>query len=280
MTKTVLRAALLSCAALVTGPAIANHSWGSYHWGRTSNPLKLDVMTAITSQWNSSVGTSVSDWDQSNVLTLTQKTAPGVSARKCPAISGKILVCNAAYGQRGWLGIATIWANGNHITQATTKLNDSYHNYPPYNSAPWRALVACQEVGHDFGLDHQDENFDNANLGTCMDYTSDPDGPPSNEHPNSHDFQQLSTIYQHLDSINTSATQQTNFGLRVPGQAPIAPPGLNNEAGDSPAEWGRAIGTDGQGRPNLFVQDLGGGNRKFTHVFWAIGEGPQGAHSH
>jgi hypothetical protein len=24
-----------------------------------------------------------------------------------------------------------------------------------------------------------------------MDYTSDPDGPPSNEHPNQHDFEQL-----------------------------------------------------------------------------------------
>ncbi len=34
----------------------------------------------------------------------------------------------------------------------------------------------CQEIGHDFGLDHQDENFNNPNLGTCMDYTNDPLG--------------------------------------------------------------------------------------------------------
>lgn len=37
-----------------------------------------------------------------------------------------------------------------------------------------RCLVTCQEVGHTFGLDHRDENFDNGNLGTCMDYTNDP----------------------------------------------------------------------------------------------------------
>jgi hypothetical protein len=39
----------------------------------------------------------------------------------------------------------------------------------------------CQEVGHTFGLDHQDENFNNTNLGTCMDYTND---PSTNQHPN------------------------------------------------------------------------------------------------
>ena len=32
----------------------------------------------------------------------------------------------------------------------------------------------CQVGGHDFGLDHQDEDFINANLNTCMDYTNDP----------------------------------------------------------------------------------------------------------
>ena len=275
MRKLFVRAALLSCAALVTGPAIANHAWGSYHWGRTSNPLKLEIRTAISSQWTSSVNTAIGDWDQSNVLQLSGPVASGANAKKCTAINGKVLVCNAAYGQRGWLGIASIWLSGNHITKATTKLNDSYHSYAPYNSSAWRALVACQEIGHDFGLGHQDENFSNPNLNTCMDYTNNPE---SNQHPNQHDYDQLASIYSHLDSSNTSATQTTNFGLRVPGKSPVAPPGLNEEAGDSPAEWGKAIGNDGKGRPNLLVQDLGGGRRTVTHVFWAIGEGPEGGH--
>ena len=284
MTKTVLRVALLYCAALMTGPAIANHAWGNYHWARTSNPLKLDVMRAIASKWDASVTTSIADWEQSSVLSLTGKTASGVNPRKCTAIPGKILVCNAAYGQRGWLGIATIWANGDHITQATTKLNDSYHDVAPYNTAPWRALVACQEIGHDFGLAHQNEQFTAPNLGSCMDYTNDPDGGgaygPSNEHPNQHDYDQLQTIYSHNDTTNTSSTQMTNFGLRVPGQAPVAPPGLNNEAGDSPAAWGKAIHTDGQGRPDVFVQDQGGGARKITHVLWVPGGAPPGLEHH
>jgi hypothetical protein len=61
----------------------------------------------------------------------------------------------------------------------------------------------CQEIAHDFGLDHQDENFNNPNLGTCMDYTSDPDGPPSNEHPNQHDYDQLESSYSHVDKTTT-----------------------------------------------------------------------------
>lgn len=284
MNRLIARAALISCAAIAVGPAAASHSWGSYHWGRTSNPLKLEVNSAITAQWQVSVGVAIADWDSgSSVLQLSRPaTEPSVSRRKCTAITGKVLVCNDSYGQRGWLGIATIWASGNHITKGTTKLNDSYFNQAPYNSAPWRALVACQEIGHDFGLAHQDEAFGPPNLGSCMDYTNDPDGGgsygPDNEHPNAHDYAQLSLIYDHTDSSNTSATQATNFGIRVPGRAPIAPPGLNEEAGDSPAEWGRAVGRDGAGRSNLYIQDLGGGRRKITHVFWAMGEGPNGKH--
>ncbi|MCL6742083.1 hypothetical protein LZ518_13195 [Sphingomonas sp. RB56-2] len=284
MKRLIVRAALLSGAVVALNPAFANHSWGGYHWARTSNPLKLDVMTAITtSKWGSSVGTSVSDWEQSPVLSLTQKAATGVIAKKCTAIPGKILVCNAAYGQRGWLGIASIWLNGSHITQATTKLNDSYHDLAPYNTAPWRALVACQEIGHDFGLAHQNEQFDPPNLGSCMDYTNDPDGGgaygPSNMHPNQHDYDQLAAIYSHVDSTNTSSAQTTNFGARVPGRAPTTPPGLENEPGDSPAEWGSAIHYDGKGRPDVFVKQLAK-SKKVTHVFWAPGEGPPGQQKH
>ena len=49
------------------------------------------------------------------------------------------------------------------------KVNDFYYAQDFYNNAPWRQLVMCQAVGHIFGLAHQDETFDNANLGTCMD---------------------------------------------------------------------------------------------------------------
>ena len=132
MSMKLVRAALLSCAVLAVGPAMANHSWGDYHWGRTSNPLRLTIERQLTSQWVASYNGAVADWDQSTVLTLTRVDAnAGIDSKKCTAITGKVLVCNSAYGKRGWLGIASIWASGSHITKATTKLNDSYHNAPP-----------------------------------------------------------------------------------------------------------------------------------------------------
>jgi len=58
-------------------------------------------------------------------------------------------------------------------------------------------LVMCQEVGHNFGLGHQDEDFYNPNLNTCMDYTSD---PSTNTMPNAHDYEQLVLIYDHTET--------------------------------------------------------------------------------
>lgn len=282
MKRSIAYAALITGASLIAGPAVADHSWGSYHWARTSNPFTLKVVDAVSSNWDPYLDEAIGDWNQSTVVKLA-RDGTGTNPKKCTAITGKILACNAAYGQRGWLGIASIWASGSHITKATTKLNDSYFNTSTYNTPAWRKLVTCQEIAHDFGLAHQDEAFGPPNLGSCMDYTNDPDGGstygPTNEHPNGHDFDQLKTIYAHLDSSN-SYSAATNFSVRSVGGQPAAPAASAEEAGDSPAEWGRAIGTDRQGRPNLYVQDLGGGRKKITHVFWAIGEGPPGQQKH
>jgi hypothetical protein len=125
----------------------------------------------------------------------------------------------------------------------------------------------CQEVGHDFGLDHQDETFDNANLGTCMDYTNDPDGgaggaspnDQGNEHPNTHDYRQLETIYEHFDST-TTVGQTTTHG--APGL------GLDNQL-DRREQFGQLIRSTNGGRTQLFVLELGNGQRVFTHVIWA-----------
>jgi hypothetical protein len=264
----VAAVAAVSVIALAV-PASANHSWGGYHWAGNGTNITLKVNKAVDSRWTSYVNTAISQWDQSSELTLVNQNAPaGTSAKKCSPIAGQILVCNSAYGQRGWLGIASIWLTNGHISQATTKLNDTYHDRAPYNSPEYRALVACQEIGHDFGLDHQDENFDNPNLGTCMDYTSNPAGPPANTGPNKHDYDQLTAIYNHDDGF-TTASAGTNFGIRQVGKA--VPQVPSSEAiGDSPAAWGRAIHKDSRGRPDVFVKEIRAGEKVVTHVFWAL----------
>jgi len=279
--KSLFRVALISGAALVAlTPALATHSWGNYHWARTANPLTLKINEALTSNWEPYLQVAMNDWATSTVLDFSPTTAAPSSAspKQCNPISGQVLVCNASYGQRGWLGIASIWANGDHITQGTTKLNDTYFNMARYNTDAWRQMVTCQEIGHDFGLDHQDTNFSNTNLGTCMDYTNAPGGGlyngvnygPSNEHPNTHDYEQLVTIYTHLDSTNTAkgSSAPTNFGLREVGKAPPQQSG-DQGVGDTMADWGRAVAYDGKGRPDTFVRELADGRRVITHVLWA-----------
>lgn len=108
------------------------------------------------------VGASA-DWSKSTVLNTTV-VAGSTNPKNCKGVSGRVEVCNSTYGNNGWLGIASISVTGGtHITQGTVKLNDTYFNTARYNTPAWRNLVTCQEVGHTFGLDHQDENFDNAN---------------------------------------------------------------------------------------------------------------------
>lgn len=253
MGKVLALAGAMALALAVVGTALANHAWGNYHWARSSNPVSLDIGDNVSAGWDTYLNTAVSDWDQSTVLSL-RGVAGGTTGSTCAPTSGRIEVCNAEYGTTGWLGVAQIWVTkGSHITQATTKVNDTYFNQAQYNTAAWRSLVMCQEVGHDFGLDHQDENFNNPNLGTCMDYTNDPDGPPSNEHPNSHDYEQLLLIYEHLDGSG--------------GGKPCNP----HKPGCQPGGFGNAPPFSQASRANgdAYVDELPNGGRRITHVFWA-----------
>jgi hypothetical protein len=112
----------------------------------------------------------------------------------------------------------------------------------------------CQEIGHTFGLDHQDTNFNNANLGTCMDYTNNPSGPPSNEHPNQHDYDELVIIYTHLDSFNTTSVGGTAGSAAV---------------GNDRSSWGRLVSGSASRGTGTYVRDLGRGEAIVTFVIWA-----------
>jgi hypothetical protein len=247
-------------------PVSADHAWGTYHWFRTANPVVLQIGDNVSGVWDSHLSAALSDWDNgsgsyNDVLDLTL-AAGGTAPRRCRPTAGRVEVCNDAYGANGWLGVAQIWVSGDHITQATTKMNDTYFTDAyGYNTPAWRQMVMCQEVGHAWGLDHQDENFNNPNLGTCMDYTSD---PSTNQHPNAHDFEQLEAIYTHLDSSSGGG----GGGGRGRGAAPQLPPAASGFVpGDAQREWGTLVRASR--RYGMFHLDLGGGQHVFTFVIWA-----------
>lgn len=265
MSRAPRRAALLAVglALVLVAPASvsATHSWGGYHWARTANPFTVKLGDNVTSAWDSYLTVAAADWTASSasdpttassVLNTTVVAGSSVK-RLCSATNGTVQVCNSKYGNNGWLGVAQIWVSGSHIGKATVKLNDTYFLTTTYNTPDWRQMVMCQEIGHTFGLDHQDVDFSNPNLGTCMDYTSN---PSTNTHPNQHDYDELAIIYLHLDSSTTLASATTANG---------GPSG----AAAAPAGWGRLVAVTNGGHGATYLLDLGSGNLVLTHVLWA-----------
>jgi hypothetical protein len=199
---TALGATVVSMAVAVA-PAAANHSAGGYHWARTANPFPLKLGDNVSAAWDAQLVQAAGDWSAptaGNPL-RTVVTTGSTTPSTCRPTLGRVEVCSAAYGNTGWLGIASTSVNGGHITEGTAKMNDTYYDTPTYSTPIWRAVVMCQEVGHTFGLDHQDTS--GADFHTCMDYASTPDA--DNTHPNFHDYEELAIIYGHLDSTSTVA---------------------------------------------------------------------------
>lgn len=276
--------AAVFAVALLAGTANADHAWGKYHWNLSTadteaNPLKLgDNLSGL---WSAHLAATAVDWNDS---VLKNVVVPGAGKAGCAPVLGQVEVCNGDYGENGWLGIAQIWTyrgKDGHIAQGITQLNDYYFNMPAYNKTAWRNLVMCQEVGHTFGLGHQDENFYNENLGSCMDYTADPEGigsngPENNERPNAHDYDQLTSIYAHLNDTTTGG----GGGKPDKGTGGGGRGGKNKveEVYRTPADWGQAVAQDAQGRNSVYVRNLDNGMQLITHVLWE--PGVEGEHDH
>jgi hypothetical protein len=239
----LVAAVVAAVAAMTAASAAANHSWGNYHWARTSNPFTVplgdNVNDTAYSSWNAALGEASTDWTASSVLNSPIVAGGAGNPKRCRPTNGRIEACNATYGSNGWLGLAQIWVSGSHIVRATTKVNDSYFNSTRYDYTAERHVM-CQEVGHGYGLGHQDES--GADLNTCMDYSNALDNP----HPNSHDYEQLETIYNsHVDATSTVTFSPSS-------SAPVR------------------VTRNDRIRSTEIVHDYGNGYRIVTHITWAL----------
>jgi hypothetical protein len=254
----------LFVTAAFQASVFASHPWGLYHWARTSNPFTLKLNRHLTSAWRPSLDLSSEAWTTASKLNTTIVTglvSDATTRQNCPTVNGRVAVCNYTYGTTGWLGLAQIWVDVNsHIYKGRTLLNDSYaSSWTP----AFRQFVMCQEVGHTFGLGHQDETFGNANLGSCMDYTSNPLTPPNNLALNGHDHDQLNAIYAHTDGYTTLAAAAA--AASAESEAPSGDDSEFNHRGN----WGLRVASHNGGRTEIFERELGGGIRLVTHVVWA-----------
>ena len=289
-------ATMLTGAAAVAG---TGHQWGNYYWGTLGQSptltLRHKFSDATKAKWMPLYLTgsenSFDEWnsDPQSPLILNDLGEDNTKDNMtCDPRAGEILVCSGEYGNNtGWVGIAQIWPSGNNITRANAKMNDSFYEYDPfYNNAGQREFVMCHEVGHTFGLGHLDEGFNNTNLGSCMDYTSNVFGPPDNSDPGQVDWDVLNsaTMYGSGGGGTTDPEPQPCKGRGCNGGGGGKGKKLGNlvasphasERGLERGRFGGILGYDDEGRPNAFVKDLRGG-KKITFVMWAKDYRPEGS---
>ncbi len=258
--NTAIVSGALACAAL-SFSVLANHSWGGYHWARTTAQFTLQLGDNLSADWAGFLQTSSRDWNSpaavgaSSTPLLTAIVA-GRSNKRCAMVAGTTQVCNSNYGNNGWLGLASINISGLHITQGSAKMNDTYFSTATYNNPNEKLHVMCQEVAHTFGLDHQ--STDGSSQNSCMDYFSNTGTNATSTlstKPNKHDFDQLNIIYGHLDTTTTVA-------------ATAAMSAAANSVTEEAITWGALMRQSADGRSSVYEQNHHDGSKTLTHVYW------------
>ncbi len=253
-------AGAVACVAM-SAAALATHSWGNYHWARTTAQFTLQLGDNLSSDWKNHLSKTSTDWNSpaaygaSSTPVLTA-IVTGSSNRRCSMVAGTVQVCNSKYGNNGWLGLATISITGDHITQGSAKMNDTYFTTAKYNNPNERQHVMCQEVAHTFGLDHQ--STDGSSLNTCMDYFSNTGANATNAAsttPNAHDFEELNKLYAHQDSTTTIAARSALNAAQY-------------HVTEDPLTWGYLLRQSANGRSSTYEQLHADGTRSLTHVYW------------
>ncbi len=157
------------------GSAWAGHRWGCWQYQDANINVYNGATNAYYKHFQSKIWNHTKAWDPYTDLVLNQVGSPG-SSDHINCYAGK-------YGNNGWLGIAEILSySGCIVFEGRARLNKTYLNNGSYSKKNKRH-VACQEVGHLFGLDHQ-------NAASCMN-----DAILNKPRPNTHDRDLVNSIY-------------------------------------------------------------------------------------
>lgn len=157
------------------GGAWASHKWGCWKYANYTINWYNGAAGVWGGYWSQETLTDSNSWHNYTDLAITQVFAHGATDHaNCYA---------GAYGANGWLGLAQIVGySGCTVKDGHAYLNTSYLN--GYSTTA-RKHVACQEVGHLWGLNHNHSS----NI-TCMN-----DWILSAPQPNSHDQALINSTY-------------------------------------------------------------------------------------
>ena len=104
MNRRWLVGSLAACASIfvISGVVQASHSWGSYHWARTSNPFTLKLGDNMSASWDPYLLQTSRDWNSPpSTSPLLTAIVTGTAKGSCKAVAGTTQVCNGTYGNNG-----------------------------------------------------------------------------------------------------------------------------------------------------------------------------------
>ncbi|MCA1633906.1 MAG: hypothetical protein LC802_09345 [Acidobacteria bacterium] len=178
--KAMLIWATVLIAAVVLGlpmGAWASHRWGCWKYANASINWYNGGTGDYFNIYNEEARTDSNSWHNYTDINLTSVSAAGSSDH--------VNAYNGFYGATGWLGIAEIRGySGCTVFNGRSRLNQSYLDNGSYSRTN-KKHVACQEVGHLFGLNHN-----RGSSTTCMNDTI-----LTAPQPNSHDQSLINSIY-------------------------------------------------------------------------------------
>jgi hypothetical protein len=159
-------------------------------WNNDGSGLELEILNALDDTWQVAFSLTVADWDFGNPDALTLRSQRVDYDPECTSVDGTLKVCNGDYGDTKWRGInQVVTDDSGYITASSARMNEFYLQHDTEDA---KQYTICHEIGHGFGLPHTDEDFDNEDLGNCMDYTNNWD---VNKHPDETNYEFLLGLY-------------------------------------------------------------------------------------
>ena len=118
------------------------YNWMSKLVEPDNGGLHLTLLNALDDTWQQEFEDAISDWQESPALTLDPQRVE--VDYDCNRVDGVMVVCNANFGETGWVGINENEISGDKILSSVAKMNEFYLRNAEYDH---RRYTMCHEVG-------------------------------------------------------------------------------------------------------------------------------------